>query len=216
MKLNNYSFTRRRIVAALALFAVLSAATAMFRGVGRWLVREDPLAHADAIVVLSGSMPRRAEAAAAVYRAGYAPEVWLTRPANPADELAAMGIRYVSEEDYNSQVLVHQGVPTSAIRILPDEIVDTEQEVDEISREMRSLGKSHVLIVTSSQHTRRVRALWQRLAARDQEATVRAAPEDPFDRDHWWRNTRDAYSVVREILGLMNTWAGLRVRPHSP
>jgi hypothetical protein len=33
--------------------------------------------------------------------------------------------------------------------------------------------------------------------------------------DHWWRNTRDALAVVREILGLINLWAGLPVRPHS-
>jgi hypothetical protein len=57
--------------------------------------------------------------------------------------------------------------------------------------------------------------LWRHLAGEDLRAIVRAAPEDPFDADHWWRNTRDALSVVRELLGLMNVWAGLPVRPHS-
>ncbi len=36
-----------------------------------------------------------------------------------------------------------------------------------------------------------------------------------FDADHWWRNTRDAFSVVRELMGLLNVWTGLRVHPHS-
>ena len=40
---------------------------------------------------------------------------------------------------------------------------------------------------------------------------VRAAPEDPFDPRHWWRNSRDALDVVREVLGLLNAWAGLPV-----
>ncbi|PYT79321.1 MAG: hypothetical protein DMG40_16640 [Acidobacteria bacterium] len=38
---------------------------------------------------------------------------------------------------------------------------------------------------------------------------VRAASEDPFDSRHWWGNSRDALEVVREVLGLMNAWAGL-------
>lgn len=208
--------TPRRLVALLICFLIVSGGVVAFRGAGRWLVREDPIAPADAIVVLSGSMPHRAEGAADAYRKGYAPEVWLTRPDNPAAELAAMGIRFTGEEEYNREVLIHEGVPPEAIRILPDEILNTEEEIEEATREMRTLGKSHVIVVTSAPHTRRVRALWSRLAAPDQLATVRAAREDPFDRDHWWRNTRDAYAVVREMMGLINAWAGLTVRPHSP
>ncbi len=40
----------------LALLIVIAAVVA-FRGAGRWLTREDPLTQADAIFVLSGSMP---------------------------------------------------------------------------------------------------------------------------------------------------------------
>jgi hypothetical protein len=42
---------------------------------------------------------------------------------------------------------------------------------------------------------------------------VRGASEDPVDLDHWWRNTRDTFSVVREYLGLTNVWLGLPVHP---
>ena len=207
--------TRGRAIVAAVAVAILIAGIFAFRGVGRWLVREDPLAHGDAIVVLSGRMPYRAEGAADVYRQGYAPQVWLTRPESPARSLAAMGVHYVGEEDYSREVLIHEGVPGAAIRILPGEIVDTEQEIEEIARALRDARESTVIIVTSPEHTRRVRALWVRLAAKNQKAIVRAAAEDPFDRNHWWRNTRDAYSVVRELLGLLNAWAGLPVRPHS-
>jgi uncharacterized SAM-binding protein YcdF (DUF218 family) len=208
-------FTPRRAIITGATLLILLAGIVAFRGIGRWLVREDPLAHADAIVVLSGGMPYRAEGAADLYRQGYAPEVWLTRPENPSPALAAMGIHFVGEEVYSREVLMHQGVPASAIRILPAEIIDTEQEIDEVSRQMRDDHASSVIIVTSPEHTRRVRALWVRLAAANQKAIVRAAAEDPFDRNHWWRNTRDAYAVVRELFGLANTWAGLPVRPHA-
>lgn len=208
--------TPRRAVIACLVLAIVVAGVFVFRGLGRWLIREDPLAHADAIVVLSGSMPYRAEGASDIYRQGYAPEIWITRPASSARALTAMGIHFIGDEEYNREVLLHDGVPPAAIHILPDEIVDTQQEVEEISGEMRDERKSTVIVVTSAEHTRRVRALWRRLAGPNQKAIVRAASEDPFDRDHWWRNTRDAYSVVRELLGLLNAWGGLPVHPEKP
>jgi uncharacterized SAM-binding protein YcdF (DUF218 family) len=203
-----------RAVSAVILLILFATAIFLFRGVGRWLVREDSLTHADALVVLSGGMPYRAEAAAHYFEAGYASEVWLTRPEGPSDQLKELDIQYVGEEDYSRQILIHLHVPETSVRILPSTIINTEQEVEEVARELREEGKTSVIIVTSPEHTRRVRALWRDLAGEHLTAIVRAAAEDPFDADHWWRNTRDALSVVREILGLMNAWAGLPIRPH--
>ena len=202
------------VLLALSLALAIGAVVA-FRGVGRWLVRPDPLAPADVIVVLSGTMPARAEEAARIFQMGYAHKVWITRPVSAADELARMGIPYAGEEDYSREVLIHEGVPAQAIRILPETIVDTQQEVEEISRAARAEGDSRVMIVTSPQHTRRVKTLWLKLVGRNPALIVRGAPQDGFDADHWWRNTRDAFSVVRELMGLLNVWTGLHVHPHS-
>jgi uncharacterized SAM-binding protein YcdF (DUF218 family) len=205
----------RRFLSLLLLMAALVCGTLAFRRVGRWLVREDALARADVIVVLSGSLPYRAEEAAKVCQAGFAPDVWLTRPDSPSDQLAEMGISYWGEEDYNRAILIHDGVPASAVRVLPDRIVNTEEEIEEVARAMRHEGKTSIIIVTSPEHTRRVRTLWRKLAGNTLRAIVHGAPEDPFDRDHWWRDTRDILSVVREMLGLLNAWAGLPIRPHA-
>ncbi|MGH9714585.1 MAG: YdcF family protein [Candidatus Acidiferrales bacterium] len=211
----NKTRDQRRRIGFVVLLALLSCAVVMVRGAGRWLVREDTLSRADLIVVLSGGLPYRAEEAATVYRAGYAPEVWLTRPESPAPDLLARGIHYVGEEEYNRDILIAEGVPESAVNVFPGSIVDTQQEVEEIARAMRSTGKTSAIIVTSPQHTRRAKVLWQRLAGKNLEMKVHAAREDPFDADHWWRDTRDALSVVREYLGLANAWAGFPVRPRS-
>jgi uncharacterized SAM-binding protein YcdF (DUF218 family) len=201
------------VLAILALLLVLGVA--VFRNVGHWLVREDALGKADVIVVLSGGLPFRAEGAASAFKSGYAPAVWVSRPSGPQEELAALGIHFVGEEEYNREILVQQGVPGAAIRIFPDAIVNTQDEVQEISREMRREGKHTVIIVTSPQHTRRVKALWRKLVGDDPRVIVRAASGDPFDADHWWRTTADVLAVVRESMGLLNVWAGLPVRPHS-
>jgi uncharacterized SAM-binding protein YcdF (DUF218 family) len=198
----------------LALLIVIAAVVA-FRGAGRWLTREDPLAHADVIFVLSGSMPYRAEEAAKVFALGYAPEVWLSRPDSPAGELQKLGIHFVGEEEYNRDILIRKGVPDAAIHLLQDTVVNTEEEVEDAGREMQRAGKHKVILVTSPQHTRRVKVIWRKLTGDNPKAMVRAAHEDPIDLDHWWWNTRDIFSVVREMLGLVNAWAGLPVPAHS-
>ena len=205
----------RRIVALTVLLALGAATVFALRGAGRWLVREDPLRPADIIVVLSGSMPWRAEEAARIFRLGEASEVWVSQPVGPVAELASLGIPYVGEEYFNREVLMHSGVPESAVRVLSERTVDTEEEVSEIAREMRRERKQSVIIVTSPQHTRRVRALWRTMVGEDPHAVVRGAFQDPFDADHWWRTTSDTFSVVREFMGLANVWLGLPVRPRS-
>ncbi len=204
-----------RIAATVVLVLVCAVAVVAFRGVGRWLVREDPLAAADEIVVLSGSMPVRAEEAGRIFQMGYAREIWVSQPESPREELESQGIHYLGEEDFSRAVLIHEGVPAADIRIFPQPIVNTEQEIAEISGQLRRDGKTGAIIVTSPQHTRRVRALWRKIAGSDLRLVVRAAPQDSFDANHWWRNTRDTFAVVREILGLLNVWIGLPVRPQS-
>ena len=194
---------------------IVVAALAGFRYAGRWLVHEDPLSHADVIFVLSGGLPYRAEEAGKVFAMGYAPEVWMSRPERPGGKLEEHGVHFIGEEEYNREILVYDGVPETAVHILPEFVVDTEQEVEEAAREMRRTGKTKIIIVTSPQHTRRVKALWEKLVGDNPAALVHAAHDDPFDISHWWRNTRDIFSVVRETLGLVNVWAGLPVRPKS-
>lgn len=194
----------------LALFGVfLLAAVTFFLGVGRWLVVEDPLEKAQAIAVLSGRLPIRAIEAAKLYREGYAPEVWLTRSAEPGESLQAMGIPYVGEDFYNFRVLVHEGVPVDAIRVLQPSILNTANEMTSISSALAEEKGKTVIIVTTKAHTRRVHTLWNRLAGQRGHAVVRAASADTFQPGRWWSNTSDALDVLREVLGLLNAWAGL-------
>jgi len=185
-----------------------------FRHAGYWLIREDPLQKSDVIVVLSGGMPARAQEAAQVFLHGYAPEIWVSRPDSMAPELEPMGVHYVGEDYYNRQILLHYGVPDTAIHIFPENVINTEEEIEVILQQMAAEHKQRVIIVTSPQHTRRVRALWTAMGGLPQQLIVHAAFEDPFDAAHWWTTTRDSNSVVHELAGLMNVWTGLRIRPH--
>jgi len=203
---------RSRLIALGVLVLLVVVGAIVFFGVGRWLVVEDPLASADAIVVLSGQLPERAIEAARIYHLRDAKQVWITQQPNPADRLAKLGIHFVGEEFYDEEVLIVLGVPADALRVLEKPAANTEAEVDEISSDMKAEGLNSVIIVTSKPHTRRVRAIWNRRAGPSLRAIVRYPDSDPYDAAHWWRHTRDALDVVRELLGLLNAWAGFPLR----
>jgi len=203
-----------RIVLTFAGALCVSAIIIVF-GVGRWLVVEDPLEKAKAIVVLSGRMPVRAMEAARLYRGGYAPEVWLTRSTEPAASLRGVHIAYLDEDYYNAHILMHEGVPSSAIHVLEPDIDNTADEMRVIAEQAARENGTSVIIVTSKVHTRRVHTLWRKISAGRARAIIRGPEADPFEPAHWWRTSKDALDVVRETLGLLNAWAGLPLRPST-
>ena len=203
----------RSVVLLTLPLALIVSVVIIFLGVGRWLVVEDPLEKAQAIVVLSGRIPVRAKEAGRLYNAGYAPQIWLTRGNEPAASLQEMHIAYIGEDFFNTRVLMHEGVPSNAIRVLDQPIDNTVDEIRAISGELERAKGATVIIVTTKAHTRRVRTLWKGLSGGRLRAIVRAAPSDPFMPNHWWRSTGDSLDVVREVLGILNAWAGLPLHP---
>jgi uncharacterized SAM-binding protein YcdF (DUF218 family) len=155
----------------------------------------------------------RAKEAARLYNKAYAPQIWLTRSIEPAASLEEMHIAYIGEDFFNSRILMHEGVPSNAIRVLEPSIDNTADEVKAIATELEREKGAAVIIVTTKAHTRRVRTLWNKLAGGRGRAIVRAAPTDTFVPDRWWRTTGDSLDVVREVLGLLNAWAGLPLHP---
>jgi uncharacterized SAM-binding protein YcdF (DUF218 family) len=204
---------RTALVAAVLIAVVAAAVVWGVSGLGAWLMVEDQLAPARAVVALGGEVPFRAMEAASIYRQGWASEVWLTRPPQDAGEAALhqLGIQVASEEIYNRAVLERLGVPVTAIRVLSRPAQNTAQEVQVIAEELQRAGGGQVILVTSKPHSRRVRATWRALIG--EHAIVRYATADPYDAHRWWRHTRDALAVSREVFGLLNVWAGFPVQP---
>jgi uncharacterized SAM-binding protein YcdF (DUF218 family) len=204
---------RRWLIPGGIFMALTGAAATVFLTVGKWLVVEDPLVHADVIVILSGRLPERAVEAARIYKAGYADQVWISPPVSPVDDLKAMKISYLGEDFYNEKVLIAKGVPPDAIRILEYPDANTEAEIRQTVEELRKMNFHSVIIVTSKPHTRRVRTIWRKLVGSEPRMIVHYAHDDAFDGAHWWRHTQDGLDVVRETLGLLNAWAGFPLRP---
>jgi uncharacterized SAM-binding protein YcdF (DUF218 family) len=206
---------RRALVVGVLVGAVAALLPWGASGVGRWLMVADPLEPAKAIVVLSGRVPFRAMEAASLYREGLAPEVWLTKEVVRSEEqaLGRLGVAVIRDEVYNRQALERLGVKPESIRLLGDGIRNTADEVRLIASELGRNGGDRVIIVTSKAHSRRVRATWAAIVGESPRAMVRYARGEPYAAGGWWRNTRDALDVSREVFGLMNVWAGFPVQP---
>jgi len=204
-----------RIAAVLSALAFLALflGVVMMIGVGNFLVLQDSLEKANTIAVLSGGFPSRVLEAAALYREGYAKEIWLTNPSSDSPELKNMGIHVPSEADFNFQVLRRQGIPAKAIHVLDGAVLNTADELEVISGELQKLKETAaVIVVTDKPHTRRVRTLWEHFDAPHRKAIVHGVNADEFDPDGWWKSTEDTRQVIHEMVGMANIWAGLPMR----
>jgi uncharacterized SAM-binding protein YcdF (DUF218 family) len=208
------TWPRTTLVAAVLIALVAGSVVWGISGLGAWLVVEDPLSAARAVVALGGQIPFRPMEAASIYRQGWAPEVWITRGVQEAEQAALreLKVEVPTEEVYSRAVLERLGVPSTAIRVLTEPAVNTAEEVRVVARELQRVGGGPVILVTSKPHSRRVRATWRALIGDSPRAIVRYATADPYDARRWWHQTGDALAVSREILGLLNVWAGFPVR----
>jgi uncharacterized SAM-binding protein YcdF (DUF218 family) len=191
---------------AVAAIVAIACAAAVVPFAGRYLVREDPLVHADAIFVLDGARAERWMEAFDLYEAGYAPVIILSPGRIEAAEkiLRARGIRYPTNASLARDAMVQMGVAASAI-ILPDESVDnTGQEAAMLRTLSAARGWRSVLMITSKYHSRRARFAFRReFRGSGIAVSVRTTRYDASDPAHWWRERADVRYVLSELQKLM-------------
>jgi len=201
----------RRRLPALRRLLIVAAALACAGAIGfvpfagRFLVREDPLAHVDAIFVLEGAHAERWMEAADLHKAGYAPVIVLSPGWQEDAEavLRARGVRYPTNPMLARDALLQMGIPASAI-VLPERTVDNTGEEAALLRELASAhGWRRVLVITSKYHCRRAGlAFRQGLRGSGIAFSVRATRYDTSDPAHWWRRRAEVRYVLSELQKL--------------
>jgi uncharacterized SAM-binding protein YcdF (DUF218 family) len=78
-----------------------------------------------------------------------------------------------------------------------------------VAEAARARGWRRVILVTSPQHSRRVKLVWTRETSGRVEGLVALAKEDDFQSDGWWRKRRQAEAVLHEYLGLAAIYLGV-------
>lgn len=199
----------RWLAAASAGLALLALAASLFhvpvlRAVGGWLVVSDQLVPADAIVVLAGGTPASELEAAELYRRGLAPRVILSRASMSSNHMGLMrlGIRRHSFQTEARLVLEKRGVPADAIVDLTQWVRITETELRLVRQTAAALGYRRLILITSPDHTRRVKMIWSRLPPHGVEGLAHATPGAVFSPEDWWRYRRTFELVLHEYLGI--------------
>ena len=208
---------RRWVTGVLIAVAVLTVFVTVFhrpllQQVAAALVVEDRLERADAIVVVAGGTPSREAKAATLFRAGWAPRVIISRPVvmSGIRELMALGVRPLDLQGESRLTLLKYGVPADRITAIETPVSTTEPELQRVHDAARADGYHRVILVTSAQHTRRVKLIWSRVGQESRlEGIVIPAPTDEFAVDDWWRRRRAAEALLHEYLGLLALYLGI-------
>jgi uncharacterized SAM-binding protein YcdF (DUF218 family) len=182
------------LMLGLLFAAVYTVRQPLLRMVGRLWVVSDPIEHADAILVIGDDnfTGDRAERAAELYRAGWAPVVVASgRMLRPY-----AGIAELMDRD-----LENHGVPATAVIRFPHNAPDTVEEAKALSGFVSDKHWRRVLLVTSSYHTRRARYIYRKVLPMSVSLDVVSAPDSGFDLDSWWQSRKAAELFLHEIFG---------------
>ena len=203
---------KRFLVRASLLFAPLLLISALaFPRLGAWLVVEDPLQKADAVIVLGGTMYERPMEAVELYKEGWAARIYLFRQVADWGEQALVerNFPYTREVDLQIEVMGRLGVPPEAIGTL-DQANSTADEAADVLALVTREQFSRVIIVTSKQHTRRARLVMNRkMNPAGVSIVVRPSRYDRSDVDRWWANRSTLRFTLFEMQRLLGYWVGV-------
>jgi uncharacterized SAM-binding protein YcdF (DUF218 family) len=201
---------RLRLGRLVALALVLSTMVTVALGVkaaGLYLVAGDALAPSDAIVVLDGMTPAREVEAALLYRQRLAPVVMVARARDPSP-LARRLAGEPGPQERSVRALEHAGVPRRAIARMDRTVENTAQELQVDFEHARAQGFRRVILVTSPEHSRRVRIMWNARHQATVPALIHPTPYDTFDAANWWRSRRSLERGLHELGGILHYRVG--------
>ena len=202
----------KAFLASIALLAIIHAP--LLRAVASFLIVEDPLIPAAAILALGGGTPFREMEAAKLYKAAWAPQLIIVWASESDEEKALhqLGVPVRQYWEISRDVYLRLGVPKTAIRIAE---IQTGGTLEELKRLYDTIEKKDapVILVTSKIHTRRVRLTWNYVSQGHSPPIVRAARGDLFQPNLWWKKRQFIMSVIHEYLGLINYYARFPIAP---
>jgi len=195
------------------VLGILGAGVAVYVGhgallslIGGFLIVQDETHAAEAIVVLSGSVPDRILEAVDLYQAHLAPRIILTRetPLPGLEALRARGATLPEHHEQNISIAEQLGVPADAISVMPTATTSTLAETRALVAYLKEQRVHSILLVTSKVHARRARLTFRTLAGPDLRIAVCPSRYDPFSAEQWWHGRGFVRRTVIEYGKLLN------------
>jgi uncharacterized SAM-binding protein YcdF (DUF218 family) len=194
-------------VICLTLAALAAAHRPLLRGLGRaWVVGPSPevAPRADAIVVSTGARPEVFEQAVALWRAGQAPRLLITRSETKPTDRAGITTPMV---EWRRRWLQQAGVPESACEFIGEEIRLLSQELVAVRAWAATNQVHRLLFPTEPFPTRRVAWLArQQLAPLGIEPVPIPVPGPHYSVESWWRTKEGVVALENEWALLAYSW----------
>jgi hypothetical protein len=190
------------ILALVAITLVLFSQS-LLRALGWALVAEDPLQHADVIVISVDAGPAGVLDAADLFNAGIADHIAVFDE-EPSLALAALrrrGIAVRTSAELAVERLRQLGVTSSEVIAA---VTGTEDEGRILPPWCAQRRVHRVVFLSARDHTRRTRhVLGKALRARHITLIERAARYSSFDPDTWWRSRNGVRIEIIELQKLL-------------
>lgn len=193
-------------LAGLIVLAVLAwfLAPPVLTAYARWLIVQDPVERADAVVALSGGEGERLHASIGLYKRGKAGCLLLVGPAIPLLKVYS-GEDSLTQGEAKRRIAIRKGVPPDSA-IVSLGATSTWEEAQTTLMEARARGWRSITLVTDPFHTRRSRATFHKTF---QGQSVRIGvyhlpvERSTYDPQKWWTRERDLMAVLTETVKMI-------------
>jgi hypothetical protein len=179
--------------------------TPILRALGQALVADDAPAPADMIVVATGADGAGVLEAADLVHSGVSTRVAVF--ADPPDpivdrEFIRRGVPY---EDWAARSIQQfHGLGVNMVEVIPRAVAGTDDEGRVLPGWCDQRGLRSVVVVTTSDHSRRLRRVLRRsMGVRPTRVIVRSARFSPFDPDRWWQTSDTKRIGIIELQKLL-------------
>ncbi|MEN9347654.1 MAG: hypothetical protein RLZZ77_1165 [Bacteroidota bacterium] len=197
---------QKKWVKALVIVSVLLIGLFLFRnpilrGLGVYLVSDNPLEKTDAICVLGGNSFERGLEGAEVYKQFTGTPVIATGGNFPLQIQAFDTL--MTEAQLTRLVLEKHGVPDSMIVTLNGS-TSTMEESDEILAYCKEHQLKKITLISSTFHLRRIRWVFEeKFQEAGIEVRLHGATDKEFDAENWWKNEQGLITTNNEYIKLL-------------
>jgi len=194
---------RKKLIISLLILLALIIVLFLFknnilRGLGNFLICEDPLQKSTYTFVLSGGPWDRGNEAVKIFKAGFTDTLVCTGENIPHD-FKALGLEMFESEITEKNMLRH-GVPQGNV-ILIKKGTSTQEESDIILEFCKSRNSKQAIIISTDFHTRRVTQVFKKkFADSGIEVIVHAAPSSNYDAQNWWKDENGLIALNNEYI----------------
>jgi uncharacterized SAM-binding protein YcdF (DUF218 family) len=190
---------------AVFLMAIYAFRSPILRELATIWIVDEPLAKADAVVVLGGGLESRPFEAARLYHAGLAPKVlFMDVKLSPTTKLGITP----SEEELTRKTLLKQGVAETDLVVIGQSVASTFDESMAVRNWVQTNHARRIIIPTDLFHTRRVRWLFRKeLKGTGTQVSVKAVSPPNYTATDWWHHEEGLIAFQNEIIKFAYYWA---------